>query len=358
MPEILHIKIDDKTADVSRGTTVLEAARVLGIHIPTLCHLPGREPYASCMLCVVLNCKSGQLFPSCSYEVTDGMEIDTRGELVLNARKRALELLLSDHVGECEAPCQIACPSGINIPKVFTALQQNQWQRAYEVIMESCDEESLPCLECEGVCARVCRRRKFDEPLNIRGLMLEVYNKCQGNFHLLEKRNKQIPLKYKHRLGRLASEYTKHLFANCGSLSGLSAEKVSALNKKQDDPIAEAARCLLCGCAESDDCKLRLYADLYGANSKTFEGAKSETKPLVCRSNGVLHEQGKCIKCGVCVRLSNADASGVKMGFNQRGFDMRVEAISNSEKTVDKMPASYVENCPTGALSWQDRSKT
>ena len=58
------------------------------------------------MVCVVHEMKSNKLVPACSTLVSDGMEIETRNERVRAARKDTLDLLLSEHVGDCEAPCR------------------------------------------------------------------------------------------------------------------------------------------------------------------------------------------------------------------------------------------------------------
>ena len=109
---MVGLTIDGKFVEASEGATLLEAARRAGASIPTLCHMEGIRPLTSCMLCVVKDVKSGRLLPSCSVEIEDGMEIETGGEEVLASRRAVLELLLSEHVGDCEAPCLRTCPGG------------------------------------------------------------------------------------------------------------------------------------------------------------------------------------------------------------------------------------------------------
>ena len=99
------------------GTTVLEAAERLGIRIPTLCHVQGLEPASSCFVCAVQIEGRRTLSPSCALPVSDGMVVTTQtAQDVRRARKMALELLLSDHAGECVAPCSARCPAGLDIP--------------------------------------------------------------------------------------------------------------------------------------------------------------------------------------------------------------------------------------------------
>ena len=97
----IRLTIDGREVAVSEGTTLLGAAEALGIHIPNLCYLEGCEAFTSCMLCVVHDLETGRLVPSCSMPAAEGMAIQTDDELVGAARKDTLDLLLSEHVGDC-----------------------------------------------------------------------------------------------------------------------------------------------------------------------------------------------------------------------------------------------------------------
>ncbi len=99
------------------GLTVLEAAREAGFSIPiTLSIIDGLPHYTSCMVCMVRDNRNGSFFASCSLPVQDGLDIDVSSEEVIALRRKALELLLSEHRAECEAPCSVVCPAGYNIP--------------------------------------------------------------------------------------------------------------------------------------------------------------------------------------------------------------------------------------------------
>jgi len=116
MPELV---IDGKPIQVPDGATVLEAARALGIAIPALCHRDGFAPSTSCMACVVKDLATGRLIPSCTAPAADGMQIESETEEVRDARRQALELLLSDHPADCLAPCETVCPAGLAIPRMI-----------------------------------------------------------------------------------------------------------------------------------------------------------------------------------------------------------------------------------------------
>src|SRR5450759_2726567 len=102
---MINLTIDGRRTTVPPGTTVLDAARWLGIRIPTMCHVPGIEPAASCFVCAVQIEGRRTLSPSCAMPVAEGMAVVTDSADVRAARRMALELLLSDHAGECVAPC-------------------------------------------------------------------------------------------------------------------------------------------------------------------------------------------------------------------------------------------------------------
>ncbi|WP_300526265.1 NADH-dependent [FeFe] hydrogenase, group A6 [Aminiphilus sp.] len=107
MPEsMVHLKIDGKSVEVPKGSTILDAARKLDIDVPTLCHLnlegtPMVNKSASCRICVVEVKGRRNLAPACATPADEGMEVRTNTIRVLNARKTVLELLLSDHPKDC-----------------------------------------------------------------------------------------------------------------------------------------------------------------------------------------------------------------------------------------------------------------
>ena len=111
---MIKIKLDHKEIVVAEGTAIIEAARKNGWEIPSMCYLEGKE-HTSCMVCMVKDRRSGKLLPSCSTKVTEGMDILVMDDEIREARKTALELLLSEHVGDCEAPYQITCPAHMDI---------------------------------------------------------------------------------------------------------------------------------------------------------------------------------------------------------------------------------------------------
>jgi NADH-quinone oxidoreductase subunit G len=98
MPKLL---IDGHEITVDQGTTILQAAERLGIYIPHYCYHPGLSLAGSCRMCLVEEERSVKLIPACCYEVTEGMNVKTDTEKVIQARKAVMEFLLINHPLDC-----------------------------------------------------------------------------------------------------------------------------------------------------------------------------------------------------------------------------------------------------------------
>lgn len=99
---MVELTIDHMTVEVPEGTTILEAARLVGIKIPSLCTLPEIHHFpGACRVCVVEVDRSRTLVASCVYPVAKGMKVKTNTRRVREARQRVIEFLLSDHPDEC-----------------------------------------------------------------------------------------------------------------------------------------------------------------------------------------------------------------------------------------------------------------
>lgn len=162
-----RITINQHAVEVPAGTTVLEACRGMGIRVPTLCHMEGMKPSTSCMLCVVKDRKTGKLMPSCAAPVRDGLEVDTDSEDVRTARRTALELLLSDHLGDCEAPCQRVCPAHMNIPLMIRQIRDGAMSDALATVKRDIALPAVLGWICPAPCERGCRRGQVDKPVSI-----------------------------------------------------------------------------------------------------------------------------------------------------------------------------------------------
>ncbi len=101
MPKV-NLVIDGKSIVTEAGTSVLEAAREAGIHIPTLCYIKEQNPKANCRICLVEVAGRRGLLPSCATQVAEGMVVKTTSPAIVAARKTNLELLIANHPMDCQ----------------------------------------------------------------------------------------------------------------------------------------------------------------------------------------------------------------------------------------------------------------
>ena len=135
---MITLTIDGKTTEVEEGTTILEAARDLGIEIPTLCYHKALVPYQACRVCLVEMIRNGtsKLVPSCGYKVEQGIEVKTSSPRVMRYRKLLMEILLA------RAPAS-------------SEIQELAKQMGVEKSRFKIEDEEEKCILC-GLCVRVC----------------------------------------------------------------------------------------------------------------------------------------------------------------------------------------------------------
>jgi formate dehydrogenase major subunit len=159
--------LNGKEVEVDAGVKILEAAKNNGIFIPTFCDNKKLKPFASCFVCVVEIEGRPNLLPSCSTDVMEGMTILTESDRVLKARRDCVELLLSDHVGDCVGPCLSACPAGIDIPGFVKHLAVGEDREALELIKHNMPLPGCLGRVCTRPCEEGCRRQLVEKPLAI-----------------------------------------------------------------------------------------------------------------------------------------------------------------------------------------------
>lgn len=162
-----RLSIDHREVEVPSGATILHAARQLGIEIPTLCHLDGHPPNTSCMVCVVKIAGGNRWVPSCATPAEEGMQVDSDTPEVRETRKVGLELLLSNHQGDCAAPCEHACPLHVDIPLMLSQVAAGDLAGAIATIREEMAMPAVLGRVCSDLCEKACRRKEVDSPASI-----------------------------------------------------------------------------------------------------------------------------------------------------------------------------------------------
>jgi NADPH-dependent glutamate synthase beta subunit-like oxidoreductase/ferredoxin len=517
---MVRLTIDSIPVEVPEGTTLIQAAGELGIAIPSMCFLPGHHAHPSCMVCLVKDTAGNRLVTSCAAPAEEGMNIVTHSPEVREARREALELLLSDHVGDCEAPCRLSCPASMNIPLMNRHIAAGQFDEALAVVRE---EIALPMVLgyiCPAPCEKACRRKplegavsicllkritaqderrrnvlpgishekngrrvavigtgpaglsaafyvlrsghecvlfdknsepggtlrysipeeqlpkaaleadldvirrmgavfkmdttvtgemfekeiygKFDavilasgsatvQPVEAFGLsgtladqgvnrytfaterpglfacgsiirdqQMAVRSAAQGRMAAMEAelymqthRPKRLPPKFNSAFGPLRepelAEYMKE------SVPGGRTEPAAGFGGgfTPAEAILEARRCLRCDCRKPFTCKLRIYAGEYQANRKRFAGPERKTLSKEFHHDLVVYEPEKCIRCGLCVEITQREGEAVGLAYVGRGFDVRISVPFSQtvKEALERTAQACIEACPTGAMA-------
>ena len=167
MSENINITINGKKYTAKPNQSVLEACLENNIVIPTLCHDPRLKPFGSCMICRVEIEGERGVPLSCGAQVRDGMVIKTESEAIKKARKTCLELLVSQHYGDCTAPCVLECPAHTDVQGYIDHIANGHFREALDLIKET---NPLPIV-CGRICARPCetkcRRNIFEGKIGI-----------------------------------------------------------------------------------------------------------------------------------------------------------------------------------------------
>jgi ferredoxin len=519
---MIKLKIDNKPIEVADGTPIILAAKQVGIEIPAMCWREGKKHITSCMICLVKDASNNKLIPSCSVMVKEGMEIISMDDEILEARKTALDLLLSEHVGDCEAPCQVTCPAHMDIPLMNRLLAKGDFENALKVVRRDIALPSVFGRICPAPCEGACRRKSIDEAvsicllkrsagdydlnkeipflperkhslgkrigiigagpaglsaayfLQIRGYEVEVFDRHEnpggslrnevksgvlpqevldkeveiirlmgvqftmktevdakifkqlqpdynaivittgmGNsgtktwgLEMTEKgiladpqtyqvgntnifvsgsalrpakmaikalgqgkelafsvdqflQNKEVTGEYfefNSRFGKLhkveLAEYLKESVKGprlkpAHEHEGLSVSEV----------ITEAARCLHCDCRDIENCRLRIYSDLYKADQSRFRSEERKLVRKFFQHDAVVYEPTKCIKCGICVDITAEYKEEFGLTFIGKGFEVEIGIpfSQNLSEGLKKVAVMAAKACPTGALSEKEK---
>ncbi len=163
----ITLTIDGKKIIAEEGSTILNVASQNGIKIPNLCYDGRVELYGACGLCTVEVEGNPKLLRACSTKVADGMVVHTQTDRIRASRKVALELLLSDHDGDCKAPCSLGCPAGTDCQGYVGLIANGEYTEAVKLIKEKLPLPASIGRICPHPCEKNCRRQYVDEPVSI-----------------------------------------------------------------------------------------------------------------------------------------------------------------------------------------------
>ena len=166
---MLHLTINGKHAEVPEGTTIMEAARMNNIDIPSLCYLKEINAIGSCRICVVEVAGAKTLQASCITQVAEGMEVYTNSRIVRESRKVLYELILSDHDKDClvctrNQSCELQ-KLGIRLGVERSRFEDGHAPRGRDVSV-SITRDLSKCILCRR-CVSVCNQVQGTGILNV-----------------------------------------------------------------------------------------------------------------------------------------------------------------------------------------------
>jgi predicted molibdopterin-dependent oxidoreductase YjgC len=362
---MVRLRIDNIDCESPEGTTVLEAAESAGINIPTLCNKEGLPHYSSCMVCMVKDNKSKCFIPSCSALVQPGMDIDASGDDVVLIRKKAVELLLSEHRAECEAQCRIVCPAGYNIPLMNRLLAAGDIETALKVSLDGLNSNEIQCVNCPGYCENACRRKRIDTPVSIRNLQLFIFQRINQKEKLqyfadnqgakvvksekIKIKSRSKNKRFNSHIGKLEASELKEWLKECTGEDTRHREITDS-----ESAFKEAKSCMHCDCRAAEDCRLRDIAESFSMKDPSGKLTYSSAEKKINIQTNLIFENAKCIKCGLCVRICEDKNDDPLLCFINRGFVSIISEPLTCDfvETMKSTAKKCIEICPTGALAY------
>jgi len=162
------LTIDGKTVQAYENQTILSAAIDAGISdIPNMCNDEKLEPTAACRMCLVQIDGQSRPLPSCTTPAQPGMVVSTHSDELFHIRRTNLEMILSDHNAYCQPPCQVDCPTHIDIPGYLELITKGSMKEAARLVKEVLPFPYILGLTCPNPCQQACRRKLVDEDIAI-----------------------------------------------------------------------------------------------------------------------------------------------------------------------------------------------
>ena len=185
MERNVKVILDGKEVYGYSGQKILDLCAECGVEIPTLCYDPHLSVHGGCSVCLgdVKGAKS--LVRACASTISPGIVISTDTERVRKARKLALELLFSDHVGDCRPPCTLTCPAHGDVQGYVNLAAQGKFEDSLDALHKNITLPASIGRVCPAPCEEKCRRNFVDEqPVSIREIKRFVGDWCLAHDRL------------------------------------------------------------------------------------------------------------------------------------------------------------------------------
>lgn len=163
----VNIFINGKEYLADTEKTLLDNILESGVYLPHLCHNKELESYGGCGLCLVEVEGIRKPLRACSTTVNEGMRVTTDTEALEKSRRVTLSLIMSDHSGDCKAPCYMACPTHQDIQGYVGLIANGEPKKALELIKK---DNPLPASigrVCPHPCEEKCRRAHLEGAVSI-----------------------------------------------------------------------------------------------------------------------------------------------------------------------------------------------
>ncbi len=155
---MVNLTIDKTPVSVPEGTTILEAAKQVGIQIPTLCYLKDINEIGACRVCVVEIEGKDKLVAACNNVAEEGMVVSTNSPKVMRSRKKTVQMLLSQHETNCaycirDGNCSLqSLAKDLNVLDVpyEKHIEKSRWNRKFPLIRDN--SKCIKCMRCVQVC--------------------------------------------------------------------------------------------------------------------------------------------------------------------------------------------------------------
>ncbi len=161
------LTIDGKVVRAYENQTILSVAEDNGIEIPNLCNDEKLEPTSACRMCLVHIEGYDRPLPSCNTPAQPGMVVRTQSDELFHIRRTNLEMILSDHNAYCQPPCQVDCPTHIDIPGYLELIAKGSMKEAARLVKEVLPFPFILGLTCPAPCQKACRRALVEEEIAI-----------------------------------------------------------------------------------------------------------------------------------------------------------------------------------------------